>query len=247
MALLGGCATNAPDAPPKTEAQKLDPWEHWNRKVFAFNESLDRNVLAPVARTYAKVVPQPVRVGVSNFFGNFDDAWSAVNNFLQLKIANGFSDVIRVGTNTLFGVAGVFDVATELGIEKHNEDFGQTLGHYGVGAGAYIVLPVFGPSSVREAVAFPLDRAVSPALLINDGAWQWSIISLQLINTRANLLGATSLIDDVALDKYTFVRDAYLARRRSLVFDGDPPDPDEPYYKSNVPINDVTGRDLKQP
>lgn len=239
---LFGCATTAAtgagddgDDEPRTEAQKLDPWEHWNRRVFAFNESLDRNVLEPVARTYAKVLPEPVRSGISHFFGNVNDAWSAVNSFLQWKIENGFSGVIRVGTNTLFGVGGIFDVASDLGIEKRSEDFGQTLGRWGVGPGAYMVLPLLGPSSVRETVALPLDRAVSPALLLHDGTWQWSILTLQLVNTRAQLLGATRLIDDVALDKYTFIRDSYLQRRRSLVYDGDPPDPDAP---KRAPLND---------
>jgi phospholipid-binding lipoprotein MlaA len=222
---LGGCATTRADGN-VTAAQRLDPWENWNRKVFSFNESLDKNFLEPVARTYANVVPQMARTGVRNFFGNVNDAWSAVNNFLQLKITDGFSDVIRVGTNTVFGVAGLIDVASDLGFEKHQEDFGQTLGHYGVGAGAYIVLPLLGPSSVRETVALPLDRAVSPALLIHDGTWQYSIVALQLINARAAYLGAGRIVDDIALDKYTFVRDTYLQRRRSLVYDGDPPDPD---------------------
>ena len=134
----------------------------------------------------------------------------------------------RVGTNTLFGLFGIVDVASEMGLDHHYEDFGQTLGRWGVGAGAYLVLPVFGPSSVRDAAALPLDRAASPALLINNGSTQAGIITLQIINTRANLLGASRVIDDISLDKYTFIRDAYLQRRRSLVFDGDVPETPEP-------------------
>jgi phospholipid-binding lipoprotein MlaA len=224
--LFAGCATvkQARMAP----GQRLDPWENWNRKVFAFNEELDERLLKPVATAYADVVPQPVRNGVGNFFGNVLDAWSAVNNFLQGKITRGFQDVMRVGTNTLFGIFGVVDIATEMGFDHQYEDFGQTLGTWGVGAGAYLVLPVFGPSSVRDAAALPLDRAASPAVLINNGAWQAGIITLQIVNTRASLLGASSVIEDIALDKYTFLRDAYLQRRRSLVFDGDVPEaPDE--------------------
>jgi phospholipid-binding lipoprotein MlaA len=224
--LLAGCATvkQARMAP----GQRLDPWENWNRKVFAFNEELDERLLKPVATTYADVVPQPVRNGVGNFFGNVLDAWSAVNNMLQGKFTKGFQDVMRVGTNTLFGVFGVIDIATEMGFDHQYEDFGQTLGTWGLGAGAYLVLPVFGPSSVRDAAALPLDRAASPAVLINNGAWQAGIITLQIVNSRASLLGASSVIDDIALDKYTFLRDAYLQRRRSLVFDGDVPEtPDE--------------------
>jgi len=218
-ALLQGCSTLGA----KTPGAKLDPWENWNRKVFTFNEKLDEKVLKPVATTYSNLVPRPVRSGVDNFFGNAADAWSAINNFLQGKVSNGLHDVVRVGTNTVFGLGGVMDVATEFGLDHQYEDFGQTLGRWGIGAGAYIVWPLFGPSSVRESFALPFDRAVSPALLINDGAVKWEITTLQLINTRADLLGASQVLNDIALDKYTFVRDAYLQRRRSLIYDGDEP------------------------
>jgi phospholipid-binding lipoprotein MlaA len=227
LLMLGGCATTGNDAR-LTPAQRLDPWENWNRKVFAFNEGLDEKVLKPVATAYTDIVPQPVRRGVGNFFGNVQDAWSGVNNFLQGKVALGLQDVLRFGTNTLFGLFGFVDVATEMGFDHQYEDFGQTLGRWGVGAGAYVVLPVFGPSTVRDAAALPLDRAASPALLINDGSTQAGIITLQLVNTRASLLGASKVIDDISLDKYTFIRDAYLQRRRSLQFDGDVPEvPDQ--------------------
>ena len=222
---LGGCATvqQARGGP----GQKLDPWENWNRKVFAFNEGLDAYVLKPVATAYANVVPQPVRRGVDNFFANAADAWSAVNNVLQGKFAEGIDDVTRVGTNTLFGLFGIVDVASEMGLDHRYEDFGQTLGRWGVGAGAYLVLPVLGPSSLRDAAALPLDRAASPAVLINNGSTRTGLTALQIINTRASLLGATRVIDDISLDKYTFIRDAYLQRRRSLVFDGDVPEAPE--------------------
>lgn len=225
-ALLQACSTTAA---PKTAAQRLDPWENWNRKVFTFNERLDEKVLKPVATGYSQVVPRPVRNGVDNFFGNVADAWSAVNNFLQGKVSNGLHDVIRFGTNSVFGLAGVLDVATEFGLDHQYEDFGQTLGAWGMGQGAYIVWPVIGPSSLRESLAMPLDRSVSPAMYFNDGAARWEITGLQIINTRANLLGASKVLDDIALDKYTFVRDAYLQRRRSLVYDGEEPPgrPDE--------------------
>jgi phospholipid-binding lipoprotein MlaA len=222
----GGCTTlkQARGGP----GQKLDPWENWNRKVFAFNEELDKAVLKPVATAYSNVVPQPVRRGVDNFFSNAADAWSAVNNMLQGKVADGLQDLMRFGTNSVFGVFGVFDVAGELGFEHHYEDLGQTLGRWGVGAGAYIVWPLFGPSTVRESIALPFDRTVSPALVINDGGTQFGITVIQLINLRAGLLGAGRVLDDIALDKYTFVRDAYLQRRRSLVYDGNAPEDAEP-------------------
>ena len=219
VAMLQGCSTLGA----RTAGDRVDPWEKWNRRVFIFNDRLDENVLKPVAVGYSNVVPRPVRNGIDNFFGNAADAWSAINNFLQGKFANSAQDVIRFGTNTVFGLAGFLDVATEFGIDHQYEDFGQTLGTWGFGPGAYIVWPLFGPSSVRESVALPLDRSVSPALAVNDGAVKWELTGLQLINTRANLLGASKVLDDIALDKYTFVRDAYLQRRRSLVYDGEEP------------------------
>jgi phospholipid-binding lipoprotein MlaA len=222
VAALAGCATiREGRAGP---GQRLDPWENWNRKVFNFNEDVDNAVLKPVATFYADVVPQPVRRSVTNFFNNFSDAWSAVNNMLQGKFALGFEDATRVGANTLFGLFGILDVASEMGLEHHYEDFGQTLGRYGVGAGAYVVLPILGPSTVRDTAATPLDRLASPPALFEGTGTQVGFTLLQIINTRASLLGATRVIDDISLDKYTFVRDAYLQRRRSLTFDGDPPE-----------------------
>lgn len=236
---LAGCAAvrQARGGP----GQKLDPWENWNRKVFSFNEKLDENVLKPVATVYSDVVPQPVRSSVDNFFANVADAWSAVNNILQGKVADGLSDIMRVGTNTVFGVFGLFDVASEAGLERHREDFGQTLGRWGVGAGAYIVWPVLGPSTVRESFALPLDTSATPALLFEDGRSKFGIFTLQLINTRANLLGASRVLDDIALDKYTFVRDAYLQRRRSLVYDGDAPDVEHPAEPPEPPASAASG------
>ena len=226
--LLSACATiqNARGGP----GQKLDPWESWNRKVFAFNEGLDAYVLKPVATGYAKVVPRFVRRSVDNFFGNAADAWSAINNILQGKFQPAFEDTVRFTTNSVFGFFGLLDIASEFGLDHHYEDFGQTLGTWGLGAGAYVVWPLFGPSTVRDSFALPLDRSFSPALVIDNGGAQWGITALQVINTRANLLGASQLLDDIALDKYSFLRDAYLQRRRSLVFDGDEPASAEPRY-----------------
>jgi phospholipid-binding lipoprotein MlaA len=208
--------------------EKLDPWENWNRKVFKFNDDVDRAVLIPVATAYTNVVPQPVRRSVGNFFNNFADAWSAINNMLQGKISLGFEDATRVGANTLFGLFGILDVASEMGLEHHYEDFGQTLGRWGVGAGAYVVLPILGPSSVRDAVALPVDWQATPTAFFDERSAKIGMTVLQILNTRSALLGATRVIDDIALDKYTFVRDAYLQRRRSLVFDGDVPETPSP-------------------
>lgn len=221
VALAGGCATvREGRAGP---GQRLDPWEKWNRKVFNFNEEVDKAVLVPVATAYQTIVPQSMRRGVGNFFGNFADAWSGINNILQGKFEASVEDFTRVGANTLFGLFGFLDVASEMGIDHKYEDFGQTLGRYGFGAGAYVVLPILGPSSVRDAAAMPVDRLASPAALIDGTGTHVALGALQIVNTRSGLLGATRVIDDIALDKYTFVRDAYLQRRRSLVFDGDAP------------------------
>ncbi len=205
---IAGCATTG-----KSAGQRQDPWENWNRKVFDFNEGLDEKVLKPVATVYSNIVPRKVRIGVDNFFGNAADAWSAVNSFLQLKMGDGFHGVMRVGTNTLFGVGGLLDPATEMGLERSPQDFGKTLAHYGVGAGAYIVWPLYGPSTIRDSVALPLDRSASPAVVISDGGAVTGLSVLQIVNTRANFLSAGRVLDDIVLDKYTFVRDAYLQRR----------------------------------
>jgi phospholipid-binding lipoprotein MlaA len=215
--LLAGCAT----------AQRPDPLESMNRKVFAFNEAVDTAVLKPAAQVYQAVLPSPVQLAVSNFFGNVRDAWSAVNLFLQGRFADGFSDVMRFGTNTVFGFAGVMDIATELGFERHGEDFGQTLGRWGVPTGAYIVWPILGPSTVRDSIGLPVDLKATPEALVSVSLTRNTMTGVRLVSTRAGLLSATSLIDDIALDKYAFVRNAYLQRRRSLVYDGNPPDEEE--------------------
>lgn len=205
-----------------------DPLEGWNRAVFGFNEGLDAAVLKPVATGYQKVVPELVRRGVGNFFNNFSDGWSAINQLLQGKPVAAAQMGMRVATNTLFGIAGVFDVASDLGIERQPEDFGQTLGYWGLPAGPYLVWPVLGPSSFRDTAAMPLDLQWRPAALSDAGATQIGITTLQLIDVRAGLLSAGRMVDDIALDKYVFIRDGYLTRRRSLVYDGDPPDNREP-------------------
>ena len=216
-ALLGGCATT----------ERPDPLESVNRKVFAFNESLDKSVLKPAAKVYKTVVPPPGQVALTNFFGNVKDAWSAVNLMLQGRFSDGFSDVMRFGTNTVFGFLGFMDVATELGLERHGEDFGQTLGRWGVPPGAYIVWPLLGSSTVRDSVGLPVDRWAAPESVVTGLLPYATLSSLHLVSTRANLLSATNLLDDIALDKYSFVRNAYLQRRRSLIYDGNPPEEDD--------------------
>lgn len=214
---LGGCASlKGPGSP----GQKLDPWENWNRKVFGFNEKIDENVLKPVATAYREVVPAPARLGVDNFFGNVADAWSAVNLFLQGRLKTGVLQTMRFAVNTTLGFGGVLDISTEVGLERNSEDLGKTFGRWGTGTGAYIVWPVLGPSSVRDSFALPFDRRASPALLLDSGNAQFGITVLQAVNARSNFLRAGEMLDGIALDKYTFVRDAYLTRRGSFEEDG---------------------------
>lgn len=215
--MLGACAS----------AQHPDPLEPFNRKVFAFNEVVDENVLKPVAVGYQKHVPAPVRTMTSSFFSNLGDAWSAINLFLQGRIGDGVSDTLRFATNTVFGVAGLADVATPMGLERHGEDFGQTLGAWGVGPGPYLVLPILGPSTGRDVVGLPGDLLFSPPTLISDTTTRVAFAGLGVVDTRAGLLKATSFLDEAALDRYSFMRDSYLQRRRNLVYNGQPPDDDE--------------------
>lgn len=220
LALAGGCATAPPGQTTATNA--ADPWEAWNRKVFSFNEAVDEAVLKPVAQAYRNVVPQLVRTGVSNFFGNIGDVWSAANHLLQGKVASGMEMGMRVLSNTLIGMGGLLDPATEMGLTRRSEDFGQTLGVWGLPTGPYLVLPLLGPSSLRDTAGLPLDRyAGSPSLFFDANAYATS--ALQLVNVRAELLATTKLLDDVSLDKYSFVRDGYLSRRLDQVYDGAPP------------------------
>lgn len=209
----GAAAAAAQDAPGPRVRNRLDPWENWNRKVFRFNEKLDENVLRPVATAYSDLVPQPARQAVDNFFGNFSDAWSAVNLFLQGRLKTGATQTMRVAVNSVFGLAGLIDIATPAGLEKTSEDLGRTLGYWGVKTGPYIVWPLLGPSSLRDSVTLPVNIYYSPAYLVDGGEYKFAISALQLINTRANLLRVTDMLDGIALDKYTFVRDAYLQRR----------------------------------
>jgi phospholipid-binding lipoprotein MlaA len=200
-----------------------DPLEGWNRAVFRFNDGLDTVLLKPVALGYRAVVPEPARNGVSNFFGNLADVWSIANNLLQGKGQSAGTMYFRVAINTFFGIGGLFDVASDLGIERQSEDFGQTLGRWGMPAGPYLVLPVLGPSSLRDTAGLSLDLKAGVSAYTKDRPTINSLTALQVVDTRTNLLGASKVLDDIALDKYSFVRDAYLARRRNLVYDGNPP------------------------
>lgn len=218
--LLGGCAT----------AARPDPLETVNRKVFAFNDALDDAVIRPAAEVYQAVLPRPVRVGFTNFFGNVRDVWSAFNLVLQGRIPEAATDVLRFTTNTVFGIYGFIDIATELGLERRGEDFGQTLGRWGFPPGAYIVWPILGPSTLRDSIGLPVDVLAAPQPFISDIGLRNTLTVTQVISVRAGLLQATQVLDDIALDRYSFVRDAYLQRRRSLIYNGEPPDAGEVRY-----------------
>jgi phospholipid-binding lipoprotein MlaA len=227
--LLSACATTPGGSP-------QDPFEGFNRSVFSFNEAVDKAVLKPVATGYQKVVPQFVRTSVDNFFANLGDAWSAVNLVLQVKPVPALETGMRFVFNSTLGLGGLFDIAGEAGMERRNEDFGQTLGRWGVGAGPYLVLPILGPSTVRDTSALALDFQAAPAAWFQERRDQVGVSVLQVISTRARLLSATRAIDDIALDKYLLIRDGFLARRRNQVYDGNPPeDPEPPEEGSEAP------------
>jgi phospholipid-binding lipoprotein MlaA len=201
-----------------------DPLEPFNRKVYAFNETADKVVLKPAAKGYVFVVPHLARRGVTNFFNNLGVVVTTFNDALQLKGTKVPVDFARFATNIVFGLGGLIDVASELKIENRREDFGQTLGYWGVGSGPYLVLPLFGPSSMRDAPALAVDFVASPFFYWNpDPAVRWGLFALDVVDTRANLLDAEKIFDTAAMDRYSFLRDTYLQRREYLIYDGRPP------------------------
>jgi phospholipid-binding lipoprotein MlaA len=212
FASISGCATR-PDANP------ADPWEPMNRSVFGFNQAVDDAVLRPVATAYVKHVPEPVRIGTSNFFSNLTEPWNLVNNVLQGRIKNAGETITRFSLNTVFGVFGLVDVATDAGIERHNEDFGQTLGVWGVPPGPYVVLPLLGPATVRDGSALVVDYQANPVLQLDSQAAQNTLALLLFVDRRALLLKTGNLLDEAALDKYSFSRDVYLQYRRAAIRD----------------------------
>lgn len=223
-------------------ADERDPLEGFNRAVYAFNDDFDRSIAKPLATGYEKVVPAPVNNSISNFFSNLDDVVVLVNDILQLKFEQTLSDLGRITFNTTFGLFGLFDVATHMDLPKHNEDFGQTLGYWGVGSGPYLVLPFFGPRTLRDGIALPVDWEIDPLYQIKDDETRWGAIGLRVIDDRASLLRASRILDTAALDPYVFMRDAYLQRRENLVYDGNPPqqeiDDFDPFGEEFDPLAD---------
>lgn len=205
-----------------------DPLQAYNRVMFAFNERADQYALKPVAKAYRFITPKPVQFVVGNFFSNLGDLWTGFNNLLQGKGKAAASDTARFFVNSTLGFLGFADVATEMGLEKHNEDLGQTLGWWGVPSGPYFVIPLLGPSTIRDATSRLVDVYGQPYMW-QDGheALKWSLWTVDKVRTRASLLDAENAFNDAALDKYTLMRDGWLARRRNQVYDGDPPDEDD--------------------
>ncbi|MDZ4098349.1 MAG: VacJ family lipoprotein [Methylophilaceae bacterium] len=208
-----------------------DPLEGMNRGIYKFNDVTDKAVIKPVAGAYKAVLPSPVRSGVNNFFGNLGTFVSVINDLLQFKFDKAVTGAGRFVINSTFGIAGLVDVASMDGIEKRNEDFGQTLGHWGVGSGPYIVLPFLGPSSVRDTTGLVVDTvAFDPLGYVDDPATRNSARALKILDKRAQLLPGSDLLDEAALDPYAFMRDAYFQRRQNQIYDGNAPDLEEEAY-----------------
>lgn len=212
--ILAGCAVNG---------DPRDPLEPLNRSIYSFNEGLDRVALKPLAMGYQTITPEPVRNSVRNFYSNLDDVTVFANNLLQFKVEQASSDLLRVAFNSSFGLFGLIDIATPMGLKKHNEDFGQTLGRWGVGSGPYLVLPFFGPSSFRDGVGLAVDSMTTDLVYQNDHVPSRNqTAALRIVSRRADLQDAKEAIDEAALDGYEFTRDFNMERREALVQDGRP-------------------------
>ncbi|MGB6054829.1 MAG: VacJ family lipoprotein [Burkholderiaceae bacterium] len=225
---LGGCASAGANDP-------HDPLEGFNRAMFTFNDKLDQVALKPAATVYKEVTPSFVQTGIGNFFGNIGDIWSAINSLLQGNLEGGFTGVMRVAVNTVLGFGGVLDISSEAGLTRHQEDFGQTLGTWGVGSGPYLVLPLFGSSTLRDSVALPADIYGNIWTYKRPVAWRNVGAAVRVVDQRASVLNASNLLEDVALDRYAFVRDAYLQRRAGQVRDRGGPWSDDEYREEPEP------------
>ena len=217
--LVAGCASA-----PNRLADPRDPLEPYNRAMFRFNTDFDTAFLTPLAKGYKAITPEVVNRSITNFFANIDDVTSLVNNVLQFKMSRAGSDIGRLFINSTVGLLGFLDVATNVGLPSYKEDFGQTLGYWGIPPGAYLILPIFGPSDMRDLLGFGGDIVTDPFFSIKTGKIYWGLATLRMVDFRADRLGAGALLEDAALDPYVFLRDAYLQRRQNLVYDGNPPE-----------------------
>jgi len=222
VSLLQACATvSSPD--------RRDPLESMNRSIFTFNDTLDQVFMKPVATVYRDLTPSWMRAGVTNFFNNLEDVWSIVNNALQLRGKDTGDSIARVMVNSTVGLMGFVDVASDLNVERHTSNFGLTLGRWGMPAGPYLVLPLLGSSTFRDTAALSVvDWQGNPLNAVDDTATRYGLLATNVVNLRSTYLGAGAIVDGAALDKYSFIREAYLQRRRNQVFDGEPPEEEAP-------------------
>jgi phospholipid-binding lipoprotein MlaA len=216
LMLLQACAS-------VKSADVRDPWEPMNRSIYHFNDAVDTVAIRPVAQMYVHVVPSLVRTGLHNVVGNLGDVWSMANSAMQLKGQHAAETFMRVAVNTVLGLGGVLDLATEMRLERHKEDFGQTLGHWGFKPGPYVVLPILGPSTLRDSLSLPVDFQGDPRRQIGDQAARTGLAVVRVLDVRANLLKTVDAVKEASLDPYSFVRDAYLQKRENDVHDGNPP------------------------
>lgn len=215
LVFMSGCATTG-------NGDNRDPIEGFNRAIFNFNDALDTSVFKPVAKGYQAIVPDPVDKGITNFFGNINDFVTTINDLLQFKLRQGGSDAARVLVNTTLGILGLFDVATGMGLDKHDEDFGQTLGHWGINNGPYLVLPVLGPSTLRDTTGLLVDTSLfDPVYQIDHISTRNTLIGIDAVDRRADLLGASKVLERAALDKYDFIKESYLQKRNAKIENGD--------------------------
>lgn len=219
LLLTAGCATTQ-----QHQSNINDPLEGYNRVIYSFNDTVDSAILKPVSQGYDFIMPSPASKGVSNFFSNLDDIKVVINDVLQLKFMQAVHDTSRLAINTTVGILGLMDVASDFGYRKNNEDFGQTLGNWGLSTGPYIVLPLLGPNDLRDTVGLVGDYYTNPMTYVNDSKTRSALFITNAVDIRAGLLSAEKIVDEAAFDEYTFVRDAYLQRRQSLVHDGNPPE-----------------------
>lgn len=214
--VLQGCASV------KT-ADARDPWESMNRRIYQFNDAVDTVAIKPAAEIYTQVLPSFVRTGIHNFLGNLSDVWSMANSAMQLKGQATAETFMRINVNTFLGLGGLLDVASEMRLEKRKEDFGQTLGYWGVKPGPYLVLPLLGPSTLRDTLATPMDFKGDPSQVLTDEATRNSLSVTRVLDVRSGLLQTVDVIKAASLDPYTFVRDGYLQKRKNDIYDGNPP------------------------
>ncbi len=226
---LTGCASSPKAGDPR------DPWEGFNRSVHAFNTDFDRGIGKPLAETYQLITPEPVDTAVTNFFNNIGDLMVLINNLLQGKPGDAASDGGRVVMNSTFGILGFIDVATSMGLEANNEDFGQTFGVWGIEPGPYVVLPFLGPHTVRDAVGWYVGSEVDDYWEFDNQDTRRALLALELVDMRADLMRTTNIVETASLDQYAFIRDAYLQRRRFLIYDGNPPEEDNYDFGDDVP------------